>query len=286
MHPDDLDALTKLLGRDMHIHANLDLPGQFDANHRDNPGWAPAMAKVFGVDVSQARPAWDSGIRPGADWSAGYAPLLLNPAPTGILAQTQPQTIRTWKYWQGVRPASGGTAQAWGETESGLRLGAALVTKEHPLARTALNTFGLGDFIASATLMNSPGGAPTFAWDTRTTWLAAIYKIFFGMQPRIELTGPGASYVLADLRRTSDGWLLGLMNEHTEPTLVSMPADWFFREGVVVRDLLSGGTGKNLNRLILGGDGYRLFHITPAPRSQREEQPQQAEGTVQENRDR
>ena len=276
MRPDDLAALTKILGHGVHIHANLDLPGQFDANHRDNPSWTTAMAKVFGVDVSQARPAWDSGTRPGADWSAGYAPLLLNPEPAGILGQTQAKTIRAWKYWQGVRPASGGTAQAWSETESGLRLGAALVTKEHPLARTAINTFALGDFIAPAILMESPGGAPTFAWDTRTTWLTAIYKNFFGLQPRIELTGPGATYVLADLRRTTDGWLLSLMNEHTEPALVSVRADWLLREGVAVKDLLSGdaGTKQGLNRLILGGDSYRLFHITPAYQSQGEEQPQ------------
>ncbi|MFH1021171.1 MAG: beta-galactosidase [Pseudomonadota bacterium] len=275
MQPDDLATLAKVLDRGMHIHANLDLPGQFDANHRDNPGWASTMAKVFGVDVSQAKPAWDSGIRPGADWSSGYAPLLLTPEPTGILDQTPPKTIRAWKYWQGVRPASGGTAQVWSETESGLRLSAALVTKEHSLARTALNTFGLGDFIAPAILMNSPGGAPTFAWDTRTAWLGALYKNFFGMQPRIELTGTGAAYVLADLRRTSDGWLLGLMNEHTEPALVSVRADWLLSEGAVVEELLSGGAevGPGLNRLILGGDGYRLFHITPAPQGRNEEPP-------------
>jgi hypothetical protein len=285
MRSDDLGALAKLLERGMHIHANLDLPGQFDANHQDNPGWTAAMAKVFGVDVSQARPGWESGTRPGADWSAGYAPLLLNPEPGGILGQTQAKTIRTWKYWHGVRPASGGTAQTWSETESSLRLGAALVTKEHPLARTAMNTFGLGDFVAPDILLNSPGGAPTFAWDTRTTWLTAIYKNFFKMQPRIELTGPGASYVLADLRQTTDGWLLSLMNEHTEPALVSVRADWLLGEGVAVQDLLSGATGQGLNRMIMEGDGYRLFHITPARQSQEEEQPQPEERTTQESRD-
>ncbi|MFA6283791.1 MAG: beta-galactosidase [Desulfurivibrionaceae bacterium] len=285
MHPDDLAALAKLLDHPMHIHANLDLPGQFDANHRDNPGWTMTMAKVFGIDVSQARPAWDTGVKPGADWSSGYAPLLLSPVPTGILGQTQPQTIRTWKYWHGVRPASGGTAQVWSENESTLRLGAALVTKEHAAARTALNTFGLGDFIAPDILLNNPGGAPTFAWDTRTTWLTAIYKNFFGMQPRIELTGPGATYVLADLRRTTDGYLLGLMNEHTEPALVNVRAEWLLGGGAVVRELLSGETGQGLNRLILDGDGYRLFHITPAPKGQEEAQPEPEEGPAQESRD-
>ncbi len=287
MRPDDLAALAKMLDRGMHIHANLDLPGQFDANHRDNPGWTSAMAKVFGLDVSQARPAWDSGIKPGTDWSAGYAPLLLNPAAAGILGQTQPNTVRTWKYWHGVRPASGGTPQAWSETESGLRLGAALVTKEHPAARTALNTFGLGDLIAPAILLDSPNGAPAFAWDTRTTWLAAIYKDFFGMQPRIELTGPGGAYVLADLRRTSDGYLLALMNEHTEPALVSVRAPWLVDGGAVVEDLLAGGEAEQgLDRLSVAGDGYRLFHITPAQQSLEEEKPQMGKGQDQERRER
>jgi predicted Rdx family selenoprotein len=62
------------------------------------------------------------------------------------------------------------------------------------------------------------------------------------------------------------------MNEHTEPALVSVQADWLLREGVVVKDLLSGATGQGLNRLILEGDGYRLFHITPAQQSQEEQQ--------------
>ncbi|MHB1014068.1 MAG: beta-galactosidase [Desulfurivibrionaceae bacterium] len=285
MRPDDLAALTKLLDQSMHIHANLDLPGQFDANHRNNPGWPAAMAKVFGIDVSQARPAWESGTRPEADWSGGYAPLLLNPEPNGILGQIQPKAIRVWKYWQGVRPASGGVPQAWSETESGLRLSAALVTKEHTLARTAINTFSLGDFIGPAILLDSPGGAPTFAWDTRTTWLAAIYKNFFKMQPRIELTGPGSGYVLADLRRTADGWLLGLMNEHTEPALVSVQAPWLLADGAVVEDLLSGGTGQGLNRLIMEGDGYRLFYIASPHRGLEEKQPPREQGTSQESRD-
>ncbi|MDG4474988.1 beta-galactosidase [Thiovibrio frasassiensis] len=276
MRPEDLAALPNLLNQGMNIHANLDLPGQFDANHRNNPRWATTIAKVFGVDVSQARPAWESGTRPGADWSAGYAPLLLKPEPTGILGQTQAKTVRVWKYWLGVRPASGGTAQVWSETESGLRLSAALVTKEHPMARTAINTFGLGDFIAPALLMNSPGGVPTFAWDTRTTWLGAIYKNFFAMSPRIELKGPGANYVLCDLRQTTDGYLLALMNEHTEPALVSVHADWLLGDGTVVKDLLSdsNGAGQGLNRLILEGDGYLLFHITPPTQGLKEERPQ------------
>lgn len=275
MQPDDLDALTRLLARGMHIHANLDLPGQFDANHRDNPGWSSAMAKIFGLDAGHARPAWESGIHPGADWSGGYAPIFLTPEPAGILGQTQPTTIRTWKYWLGVRPASGGAAQAWSETESGHRLSAALVTKEHPDARTAINTFALGDFIAPEILMRSPHTAPTFGWDTRTAWLTAIYRNFFRMRPRIELKGAGAAYVLADLRQTRNGYLLGLMNEHTEPALVSVLAPWLLADGATVKDLLSDGSenGMGLNRLVLEGDGYRLFHITPTQQNREETQP-------------
>jgi hypothetical protein len=71
-----------------------------------------------------------------------------------------------------------------------------------------------------------------------------------------------------------------MMNEHTEPALVSVRADWLLGEGAVVQDLLSGsaGNGQGLNRLILGGDGYRLFHITPAQQSQ-EEQPSTKKST-------
>jgi hypothetical protein len=109
----------------------------------------------------------------------------------------------------------------------------------------------------------------------------------FGMQPGIELTGPGSGYVLADLRQTKDGWLLGLMNEHTEPALVSVRAEWLLGEGAMVKDLLSGdaGAGQGLNRLILSGDGYRLLHITPAPQGQEKEQPEREEGSAQESRD-
>lgn len=66
------------------------------------------------------------------------------------------------------------------------------------------------------------------------------------------------------------------MNEHTEPALVSVRTPWLLSEGAVVADLLSGdgGGGQGLNRLILGGDDYRLFHIIPAPQGQEEKQPQ------------
>lgn len=283
MRADDLEALKKLLERGINIHANLDLPGQFDAHHRYNRGWPAAMSKVFGLDVSEARPAWESGTTPGADWSAGHAPIHLNPEPAGILKQTQTRTVRVWKFWQGAVPTQAGVSQAWITTESGLGKGAALITRQHRMAGAAVNTFSLGNFIAPAAIPgNSKGEAPTFAWDTRTAWLAAIYKDFFKMQPRIELQGPGASYVLADLRRTTDGYLLALMNEHTQQAVVKVRAEWLLGKGVQVKNLLSDGDGTEqaLNRLTLRGDDYQLFLITATPESTQKSRPKRL---VQEN---
>ncbi|MBA3004790.1 MAG: hypothetical protein FP813_13240 [Desulfurivibrio sp.] len=71
------------------------------------------------------------------------------------------------------------------------------------------------------------------------------------------------------------------MNEHTEPALVRVQADWLLGNGALVKDLFSGetGTGKELGGLKIAGDGYRLFYITPAEQSQEEKQPQKKKAT-------
>lgn len=278
MRTDDLEALNKLLKRGIHVHANIDPPGRFDAHHRYNRGWPAAMNNIFGIDVSGARPAWESGSTAREDWSAGHAPIHLNPEPAGILKQSQDRTVRVWKFWQGILPSQGGVSQAWITNESGLRIGAALVTMQHPRAGAAINTFSLGNFIAPAVPGESKKASSTFAWDTRTAWLSAIYRDFFRMQPRIELQGHGNSYVLADLRRTADGgYLLALMNEHIEQAEVTVRAKWLLGNGAKVTNLLSGDgeTAQNLNRLVLKGDDYQLYLIThPAQSIPQKSQPE------------
>ena len=53
MNPAHLDRLlTDLIPAGINIHANGDLPGQFDAYSHPNRNWTAIMSSLFGVDVS------------------------------------------------------------------------------------------------------------------------------------------------------------------------------------------------------------------------------------------
>ena len=63
MNPADLDRVaTNAVPRGIHIHANADLPGQFDAYSQPNANWTTRMSSLFGLNVANAYPGWDSGV--------------------------------------------------------------------------------------------------------------------------------------------------------------------------------------------------------------------------------
>jgi len=46
----------------IHVHANADLPAQYDSYHKPNPSWSTQMQYLFGLNVSGAYPGNDAAI--------------------------------------------------------------------------------------------------------------------------------------------------------------------------------------------------------------------------------
>jgi hypothetical protein len=264
MRPQHLAALPQVLARGLHLHANGDLPGQFDARHIPNPDWPRFMADIFGIEAEGAATVWESGAGPRGPWPGGFAPLAL--APTGKATLHLPPAslsgFATWKMMAVAGSRAHATVQAT-YTGGGREGVPALITTSGPRAKTALTTFALGDIIQ----LPPPSAGqvlPTLTWDVRTSWLRAIYHDFFGLRPEVSCTGPGADYVLADVRYQAGGVLLALLNEHDRPAAVTVHAP-FLAGGAVCRDLLAGtpaaACGDSFAPLELGADDYRLFFI-------------------------
>ena len=74
-----------------------------------------------------------------------------------------------------------------------------------------------------------------------STWLRGIYRDWFGLLPAIDLSGPGASYVIPDYRPLTNGdLLLLLINEDTNRASVSVSATNLLK-GKNVENLTTGG---------------------------------------------
>ncbi|HSR36908.1 MAG TPA: beta-galactosidase, partial [Desulfurivibrionaceae bacterium] len=263
LRPEHLAALKpRFLDRGIHLHADADLPGQFDGRHIPTPEWRTAMATLFGVDVRRAVNAFEAGAAPRGEWITGFTDLTPAPASKATLAIPPAGLVpfATWKIVNGIRPMDDGAVQAiLASPAIGSDL-PALVTKKHPAAKAALNPFALGDIIPPRA---QTGEIPiTRPWEVRSAWLRAIYHDWFGLTPPIQLTGPGAGYVLSDLRLTDSGLFLALLNEYDQPATVSVTSPLVPKNAKAL-DLLTNDTvpGRALDRVELGPDDYRLFFI-------------------------
>jgi hypothetical protein len=237
LRPEDLARLqTAVIPRGIHIHANADLPGQFDPYHHPNPAWPGTMAALFGLDVSTAVAALDSGVTNSPMSSLTFKGV----HPLGPLAPGATDTIATWKIWHGVR-TTGGVTLATHTGQDGTQPPLpALHTRDLGTARTAVNTFALGDLSRHLSI---------HAWDVRYDWLHTIYRAWFDVAPVINLTGPGSRYVMPDYRPcASNTVLLSLLNQHTNPAVVTVEAPTL-TTGRVAEDLTRGG------RIPLNPDG-------------------------------
>src|SRR6185503_11777828 len=100
-------------------------------------------------------------------------------------------------------------------------------------AKTAINTFALGDF--------ATGGPATNSWNVHSYWLRSIYRDHFGITPKLDLTGPGALFVITDYRICRNGSILiSLLNEDTNNATVTVTAPTLLT-GRVVENLTAGG---------------------------------------------
>jgi hypothetical protein len=272
LRPEHLAALKPLfLDRGIHLHAAADLPGQFDGRHVPNPGWNTAMADLFGLDVTHATNAFEAGAAPRGNWADGFTDLqpAMAPGATLTIPAAGLAPFATWKIVGSIKSTGSGITQA---TLTSAAAGSdlpALITKQHPAARTALTSFGLGDIIPPRQ-QTTPEIPITRPWEVRTAWLRTIYQEWFRIPQTIRLAGPGADYVLADLRLCEGGAYLALMNEYDQPATIAVTSP-LLAPNALALDLLENTRLPNrpLGRVELGPDDYRLFFI-PATLSRKD----------------
>jgi hypothetical protein len=258
MAPEHLDRLaTNAVARGLHLFANADLPGQYDAYHRANPNWAARMSALFGLNVAAAVPDWDSGVS-----DTVYHRVYLSGA-TALdpLPAVFSDNVLSWKIWKGISASSGVTiARHTGDQGSEPAL-PALHIKDLGAARSAITTFALGD------LQSQDSQPPAHDWDVRYNWLRAVFRTHFGLQPKIDLTGPNTSYVIPDYRLCRNGTvLISLLNGITNNATVTLTAHALL-DGKTVEDLTGGGilevNSDGVVPLSLTRDQYVLLYAYP-----------------------
>jgi hypothetical protein len=229
LSPAHLDRIvTNVVTAGIHVHANADFPGQFNAYHMPNPSWATRMNTLFGLNVSAAVPGWDSGAT-----NIEFAYCSAQGATTfGSFTPSTFESIFSWKIWHGITASSGTTiATHRGLNDSQAPMPALHIKNLGP-AKSAINTFALGDFAV--------GGAPTNEWNVHSYWLRTIYRDHFGIVPKVDLTGPGALFVIPDYRICRNGSvLISLLNEDTNNATVTVNASSLIT-GKVVENLTVG----------------------------------------------
>jgi hypothetical protein len=259
MEPRHLDTIAnQVVQAGIHVHANADLPGQFDPYDQANSKWAQQMSSLFGLNVAGARASWDAGAT-SDDQLLHPQPLnLTGVAALGPLTTQYSDGLGTWKIWQGLSNDSGISVV----TDTGLDGTSspvpALQTKDLGRAKTAINTFAIGD-IAEVT-----NTSPPHTWDLRYDWLRAIYRDHFGLTPRSDLNGPGASYIYQNYRVCSNGSvLIGLLNAQTNSASITLTATNLLG-GHSVEDLTSGGVlatnSSGILNVTVPGDEYVLLY--------------------------
>lgn len=265
LEPDQLHRLTtEVVARGIHIHANADLPGQYDMYQRTNPAWPGAMKSLFGLEVTNesgnAVAAWDKGI--------GFIPNDTNYVPCYLrvtqnldpLVAGTPHKIKTWKIWHNLSASPEITIATHTGIDDQFPTVPALVATVSDWSFTAANTFGLAD------LQIQWDQPPLHDYDFRYDWTRAIYRGHFVVPPIIDLTGTGAQYVIPDYRKLSNGSvLISLLNGVTNSATVTLSSSVLLKNKVV-EDLLEGGIletncSGTLSNLAFRGDQYRLLYV-------------------------
>jgi Beta-galactosidase len=267
MDPKDLDAIrTRVLSEaGVYVHANGDLPGQFDAYHRPNPAWVVQMEAIFGLDVSGATGSGDFSTWDGFS-CGGVNDFLKKITLKGANAYGPfdghySADHWAWRIWQGIKSTSGVTVlQHRGADNLGSSV-PALHLNNLQSAKTAVTTIPIGDFASSANPFQDPRVG---AWDIRSDILKTIYWHHFGIEPAIALTGAGSQYVMSDYRICRNGSvLIALLNEHINGTTFALRSALLDHK--TIENLSSGGLlEKNPDGKLpvtLEGDGYLLLYL-------------------------
>jgi hypothetical protein len=257
MNPGDLDRIaTNVIPAGIHVHANADLPGQADTYQKPNTNWASRISSLFGLNVAGAYPAYDLGI----NYIAYHGTVnFTGVSNLGPLTNGYTDHYGTWKIWHGITASSGTTVVTHTGNNGSQPAMPALQIKNLGPAKTAINTFALAD-----TLNNDPASSDEHLWDIRYAWVRAIYRSHFGIIPTVDLSGPGAQYVLPDYRICRDGSvLLSFLNEHTNTFTINISSTNLLL-GKTIENVTSGGivetNSDGLLSLTISGDEYVLLY--------------------------
>lgn len=236
LEPQRLDALhAEVVAAGVHVHAVADLPGRFDRYHRNNANWSNQMDTLFGLNVQNAVPGWDSG----ATYlnNKDYSNVALSVV-SALGPLTNAFNFDTWKIWHGLTATSGSnlmTQTGVNGTQSPMP---GIHVKDHGVGqgRAAVCAFALGDIQAGT------GNSWVHPWDVHNMILGAVYRDYFGITPVIELSGTGAAeYVTPDYRICSNNTvLISLLNMSADPAGVTVYAPGLL-SGKKVENLTRGG---------------------------------------------
>ena len=270
MDPLHLERLaTNVLPAGVSIHAQAELPGQYDAYCRSNSDWASLMRTILGVDISMASPAFDLSVTNDC-----YVPIcLIGAADLGPITPSFAADLMTWKFWQRVAPASAqvlltasgfpdATSVCFPYLDSTLSPAVLVNAAGAGWGPTAVNPFALGSTYPWS-------GTEAGQWDTRYAILSAIYRSHFGLQPAVSLSSASPEHVLSCYRLCANGSvLLGLLNEDTNTANLTISAPSLLA-GRTVEDLSAGGvltrnsTG-TMNYTLAGDDCILLYAYAAA----------------------
>src|SRR5262249_16217459 len=150
--PRHLDTIiSNVLPAGIHVHANADLPGQLDIYGNPNPKWAQSMSSVFGLNVVNAFPAWDAGALADNSLKQPQPLNFYGVQSLGPLTNGYRDAVSTWKIWQGLTASSGFTVVSDRGVQGTAPAQPALQIKTIGAAKTAVNTFAIGDINEVAT---------------------------------------------------------------------------------------------------------------------------------------
>jgi hypothetical protein len=258
MDPKHLDMiLSNVIPAGIHVHANADLPGQFTAYHKTNANWAARMSAIFGLGAANAVVGFET---PPTNNVPEYAVVNLRGTSTlGVINSSYVDDLKSWKIWHRLTSVAPGITVLTQTGVNGTQPAMpGLQIKTHPTAKSAINTFGLGDTFGSRSAAH--------LWEIRYDILRAIYRNHFGLKPVVELTGTNVNYkyVIPDYRICRNGSvLITLLNENTNTTALTLTAPGLL-QGKTVENLTRGGiletNSDGVLNLTLTDDDYVLLY--------------------------
>ncbi|GDY13974.1 hypothetical protein LBMAG53_28520 [Planctomycetota bacterium] len=255
-HRDRLEALVE---GGLHLFAEGDLPGRFDASSKPVPGWSEAMRRLFGLETATGTVAFEGWAVPagssGVDFNGNYTPVTLRiDAPVAWLAPGGPDLgFAAWKHWTGLTASAGSTRLSSGGSP-------VLHLHQKGLGRTAICTAPIGDF-------NGTAETPLSAYDLRRSIVTAAVIDHLGIAPSLTISGLGSGEIVRDTWLSDDGSaLIFLQNIASSSAAVTVTSSRI--DNRQVEDLVTGNpvarAGDGPPTATIPGDGIAIWRVHPA----------------------